>query len=191
MPSKPIVAAVVTVALLIGVAGCSPNVSARPGLLAGGSSPEVGVEDGYLATGETVYLADDVPAITNLDEALRIALAEAQTAAAAREVEFTFTAGWRSERYQELLFEQAVSDYGSEQEASKWVLTPDRSQHVLGRAVDVATADAMDWLNRFGAEFGLCQTYANESWHFEYIEGIDGSCPPQLPDSSASGTVAG
>lgn len=44
---------------------------------------------------------------------------------------------------------------------------------------------AMDWLNRFGAEFGLCQIYANEAWHFEYVPGVTDECPPQLLDSTA------
>ena len=43
----------------------------------------------------------------------------------------------------------------------------------------------MDWLNRFGAEFGLCQIYANEAWHFEYVPGVTDECPPQLLDSTA------
>jgi hypothetical protein len=60
------------------------------------------------------------------------------------------------------------------------------SAHVFGRAVDIATADAMDWLTRFGAAFGLCQIYANEAWHYEHVEGVTEQCPPQLLDSSAS-----
>jgi len=65
------------------------------------------------------------------------------------------------------------------------VKRPDESKHVLGEAVDIATADAMDWLNRFGGEFGLCQIYANEAWHFELAADDTGICPAQLTDGSA------
>ena len=146
------------------------------------------VEDGYVEVGETVTLDDDVPAIVNLDPTLRDALARASVDAAQRDVTLTFTDAWRSEGYQQFLFQQAIDTYGSEEEARRWVKPPEQSQHVLGRAVDVATADAMDWLTRFGGPYGLCQIYTNESWHFEYVEGVDGDttpCPPQLADRTA------
>jgi D-alanyl-D-alanine carboxypeptidase len=101
-------------------------------------------------------------------------------------VVFTFTDAWRSERYQQQLFDDAVLRYGSEAEALRWVKPVAESAHVTGQAVDVATADAMDWLTRFGATYGLCQIYANESWHYEYIEGVTDQCPEQLADSASS-----
>lgn len=146
---------------------------------------ELGPDDGYVPVGETVTLDDDVPAITNLGSEIRDALARAADEAASDDVTFTFTDAWRSEEYQAHLFDQAVLEYGSEEEARRWVKPADESQHVHGNAVDVATADAMDWLNRFGAPYGLCQIYANEAWHFEYVEGVTEACPAQLPDSSA------
>ncbi|MDH6182531.1 D-alanyl-D-alanine carboxypeptidase [Microbacteriaceae bacterium SG_E_30_P1] len=139
-------------------------------------------DDGYVAPGVWLTLNDDVPAITNLDPDLRRAL---DAAAAASDVEFSFTSGWRSGDYQQHLYDEAVANYGSEEEARKWVMLPDDSQHVHGKAVDVATADAMDWINRFGAPFGLCQIYANESWHFEFVPGVTEQCPPMLLDSTA------
>ncbi len=143
--------------------------------------------DGYVAPGVWLTLDDDVPAITNLEDDLRAALEAAALAARERGIEFSFTNGWRSAAYQQYLFDQAVEEYGSEEEASRWVKRADESRHVTGGAVDVATADAMDWLNRFGAEFGLCQIYANELWHFEHVPGVDAEsgCPAQLTDSSA------
>lgn len=57
--------------------------------------------------------------------------------------------------------------------------------HVSGEAVDVGGWDAMEWLARRGAEFGLCRVYANEPWHFELRpEATEGGCPPQYPDPS-------
>jgi hypothetical protein len=183
--SRKLVSTLAVGALLVSITACASTPIHTPGTPnAAGNNADLGPDDGYLETGEWVKLTDSVPAITNLDESLRTALAEAQAAAVEREIEFSFTAGWRSERYQAFLFDQAVAEYGSETEASRWVLPPDQSEHVHGKAVDVATADAMDWLTRFGAEFGLCQTYANESWHYEYIANANGVCPPQFQDSS-------
>jgi hypothetical protein len=168
--------------VLLALAGC-----AGPSIAAPATHEPLGVEDGYVGFGETIGLDDDLPAITNLDPALRAALDAAAAAAAERDVVFTFTDAWRSERYQQELFDDAVLKYGSKEEALRWVKPATESAHVSGRAVDIATADAMDWLTRFGAEFGLCQIYANEPWHYEHIEGVTQECPPQQLDSSGLG----
>lgn len=78
-------------------------------------------------------------------------------------------------------------EYGSEEEASRWVKRGNQSKHVRGEAVDVATADAMDWLNRFGSEFGLCANYANEIWHYEYVAAAasSGTCPELIAGAGA------
>ena len=195
MNRRTIITTLAAIALAATIAGCT---SAGPGPAAGqgaagtlGSVPpvttaaELGPDDGYIPVGETVSLTDDVPAVTKLDQQLRDALDRAAEDAADRDVTFTLTDGWRSERYQQYLFDQAVTKYGSEEEASKWVKRGDQSKHVRGEAVDIATADAMDWLTRFGAEYGLCQVYANESWHFELLGDGSGECPAQLADGSA------
>ena len=44
---------------------------------------------------------------------------------------------------------------------------PDTSAHVSGDAVDIGPSDAAAWLSGRGAEYGLCQIYANEPWHYE------------------------
>jgi zinc D-Ala-D-Ala carboxypeptidase len=180
-------------AVLLALAGCS---AAETAATADDTPPTtvpapildddgLGPDDGYTPIGEWLTLDDDVPAITNLDAAMRDALDRAAAEAAASGVEFSFTDAWRSEAYQQHLFDRAVLEYGSEEEARRWAKPADESQHVFGNAVDLATADAMDWLNRFGAAYGLCQIYANELWHFEYVEGVTDECPAQLPDSSA------
>lgn len=93
------------------------------------------------------------------------------------------TSGWRSRAHQRL-FAEAVSRYGGEQEALRYVSTPDTSAHVTGDAVDIGPTDADDWLSRHGADYGLCQVFANEIWHFELATTPGGSCPDMLPDSS-------
>ncbi|WP_345762376.1 M15 family metallopeptidase [Diaminobutyricibacter sp. McL0608] len=139
--------------------------------------------DGYIPNGDTLTLNSDKPAITRLDPALLSALRSADTAAEdERGISITITDGWRSKQYQDFLFGQAVQKYGSEQEAERWVRRGTDSAHVSGHAVDIATADAMDFLNRFGSRWGLCQAYANEIWHFELLTTARGTCPPMATD---------
>ncbi len=60
---------------------------------------------------------------------------------------------------------------------------PNTSGHVSGDAVDIGPFDARAWLSEHGAEYGLCQIYANEPWHYELRpEAIDHGCPPMYAD---------
>ena len=49
----------------------------------------------------------------------------------------------------------------------------------------IGPTDADDWVNRHGNKFGLCQTLANEIWHFELATTPGGTCPP--PQASSDG----
>jgi hypothetical protein len=50
---------------------------------------------------------------------------------------------------------------------------------VKGEAVDIGHSDATAWLSKHGVEYGLCQIYRNEPWHYELRpEAIDQGCPP-------------
>jgi len=121
--------------------------------------------------------------VANLDPALLGALRQAATDAADDGVEFFVDSGWRSPEYQEQLLREAVWKYGSEEEAARWVATADTSAHVSGDAVDIGHFDATAWLSEHGAEYGLCQTYRNEPWHYELRpEAIDHGCPPMYAD---------
>jgi zinc D-Ala-D-Ala carboxypeptidase len=139
-----------------------------------------GEADSAVPDGTTVF-DDDLPAVANLDPALLGALRQAATDAARDGVEFIVNSGWRSPEYQEQLLQDAVSEYGSEEEAARWVATADTSPHVLGDAVDIAPFEATTWLSENGAEYGLCQIYGNEPWHYELRPGDDG-CPPMYAD---------
>ena len=98
-------------------------------------------------------------------------------------VEFVVDSGWRSPAYQEQLLREAVSKYGSEAEAARWVATPNTSAHVSGDAVDIGPSGAAAWLSEHGAAYGLCQIYGNEPWHYELRpEAIDHGCPPMYAD---------
>jgi len=139
-------------------------------------------EAGRVRDGVTVF-DDETPAVANLDPALRGALRQAATDAAGDQVEFSVNSGWRSAEYQEQLLREAISEYGSEEEAARWVATPEKSAHVSGDAVDIGPSDATAWLSEHGAVYGLCQIYGNEPWHYELRpEAIDHGCPPMYAD---------
>ncbi|MFB6610915.1 M15 family metallopeptidase [Agromyces sp. NPDC056379] len=145
-----------------------------------------GVDDGYIEEGESVSpFADDLPAIANLEPELRGAMQDAARAAIADGYEFVVTNGWRSAAYQQVLLNAAIAEYGSEEEARRYVAAPEASKHVTGEAVDIGRTDANSWLSQHGADYGLCQTYANEMWHFELATTPGGECPAQLSDASA------
>lgn len=126
----------------------------------------LGEADGFDPDGATVF-DEEVPSIANLDPALLAALRRAATDAAASQIMLVVESGWRSADYQNQLFREAVSAYGSEEEAARWVATAETSPHVSGQAVDIGPADAAAWLSEHGATYGLCQIYANEPWHYE------------------------
>jgi zinc D-Ala-D-Ala carboxypeptidase len=142
----------------------------------------LGEADGVVPDGATVF-DDEIPGVANLDSDLLGALRQAATDAADDGVEFFVDSGWRSPEYQEQLLHEAVSKYGSEEEAARWVATADTSAHVSGDAVDIGPFDATAWLSEHGAEYGLCQIYSNEPWHYELRpEAIDRGCPPMYAD---------
>jgi zinc D-Ala-D-Ala carboxypeptidase len=118
-----------------------------------------------------------------LDPALVGALRQAAADAMHDGVELYVKSGWRSPEYQQQLLNEAISKYGSEAEAARWVATPDTSPHVSGDAVDVGPSTATAWLSEHGAEYGLCQIYGNEPWHYELRpEAVDQGCPPKYAD---------
>jgi zinc D-Ala-D-Ala carboxypeptidase len=142
----------------------------------------LGEADGAVPDGATVF-DDEIPGVANLDPDLLGALRQAAADAADDGVEFFVDSGWRSPEYQNQLLRQAVSEYGSEEEAARWVATAETSAHVSGDAVDIGPDDATAWLSERGAEYGLCQIYSNEPWHYELsAEAIDHGCPPMYAD---------
>jgi hypothetical protein len=142
----------------------------------------LGEAGGAVPNGTTVF-DDEIPGVANLDPELLGALRRAATDAAADGVEFFVDSGWRSPEYQEQLLREAVSKYGSEEEAARWVATPSTSAHVSGDAVDIGHGDAAAWLSGHGAAYGLCQIYGNEPWHYELRpDAGDHGCPPMYAD---------
>ena len=101
--------------------------------------------DGVLPDGATVF-DDGYPGISNLDADLLQALRDAATDAADDGIELDVNSGWRSRAYQGRLLREAVSKYGSDEEAARWVATAGhvptrvgrRGRHRVARSNDVA-----------------------------------------------------
>jgi D-alanyl-D-alanine carboxypeptidase len=155
-------------------AGGTPRAALDPGTL--------GVAGG-LAPGGTTAFDVDVPAVAGLDPMLLDALQHAATDALADGVPVAVNSGWRSAAYQAQLLDEAVAQYGTPEEAARWVATPATSAHVQGDAVDIGSWDATAWFSEHGASYDLCQIYMNETWHYELRAGASsGGCPPMYRD---------
>ncbi len=111
----------------------------------------------------------------------------AQAAAKAEGVTMTIDSGYRTLETQNYLFQRAIKEHKTPEEAIKWVLPGDLSRHPWGLALDVNLhheKSGASWLEANGATFGLCRVYENEWWHFEPLIAPGGVCPPLLPDAS-------
>jgi zinc D-Ala-D-Ala carboxypeptidase len=176
---------IAAVAALLGYQSLAPSSSTAASprdVLRSEHRGALGEADGAVPDGTTVF-DDEIPAVANLDPALLGVLRRAATDAADDGVEFFVDSGWRSAAYQEQLLHEAASEYGSEEEAARWVAAPNTSAHVSGDAVDIGSFDATAWLSEYGAKYELCQIYSNEPWHYELRpEAIAHGCPPMYAD---------
>jgi D-alanyl-D-alanine carboxypeptidase len=163
-------------------AGVAPRNDAGNSAIGGAATDTVG---GFIADGKRISPFDvDNPAISQLDPLLRKAIQDAARQSRAEGVVVEITSGWRSKGFQQRLFADAVRTYGNAAAAAQYVASPDLSKHVLGEAVDVGPVAADNWLMRNGGQFGLCQIYANEVWHFELVADGQGNCPPLKPNAA-------
>ena len=144
--------------------------------------------DGVIPDGVAVSVFDEeIPAVGRLDPDLLDALRRTATDAEADGVGLRVNSGWRSPEYQQQLLRDAVVEYGSQEEAVRWVATAETSPHVSGDAVDIGDIGPFDaaeaWLSEHGAAHGLCQIYSNEPWHYELRpDAVDDGCPPMYAD---------
>lgn len=162
-------------AKLPGVASAMPGAAAAP---ADGETGEIKITDPISP------FDNEHPAVSRLDPTVREAIQAAAADAQADGIEILLTSGWRSADYQAGLLQDAIADYGSESAAREFVSTPEGSKHVTGEAVDIARVDPALWLEQYGAEYGLCRAFVNESWHFELLTEPGGECPVMLTDAS-------
>ena len=185
----PVILAILAVAIAAFVVQ-RPLVASAPS----SSSAEVGQPtssqaaldeaDGVIPDGVAVSVFDEeIPAVGKLDPDLLDALRRAATDAEADGVGLRVNSGWRSPEYQQQLLQDAVVEYGSQEEAARWVATAETSAHVSGEAVDIGPLDAAAWLSEHGAAYGLCQIYGSEPWHYELRpDAVDDGCPPMYAD---------
>lgn len=182
-------AALTVLGVVIGLCGLTRAIGGPPNNATTSehlSLADLGTDDGYIADGDSISPHDtEHPALARLDPALLAAVQSAATDAEADGIEMVVSSGWRSARYQQALFDEAVVNYLSETEARKWVKSADTSRHVTGLAVDIGFTDADSWLSQYGADYGLCQTYSNEMWHFELAVGPGETCPAPHGDASS------
>ncbi|WP_405718320.1 M15 family metallopeptidase [Streptomyces sp. NBC_00046] len=161
----------------------SATADQEPG---GGGATAEGAREGDTPDGRELTPFDTrYPAVGRLDERLLKAVQEAARDARDDGIEFKVTSGWRSREHQQRLLDEGIEKYGSAEKARQFVNTPQKSAHVSGKAVDIGPTDADDWLIRNGSDYGLCQVYNNEMWHFELLTGPGGTC--LAPLSNAAG----
>lgn len=166
---------------------------AHPSTTGSGSVVAPSEADGVIRDGDqpTPFDTDRV-AVGNLDPALLEALQRAASDAAASGVSIVVNSGWRSTALQQHLLDEAVATYGSIEEAARWVATPETSLHVSGDAVDLGPLPAIDWLTQHGADYGLCQTYGNETWHFELRpDAVADGCPEKYDNPAEDPRLQG
>jgi zinc D-Ala-D-Ala carboxypeptidase len=185
----PVILAILAVAIAAFVVQRPPVASAPSS-----SSAEVGQPtssqaaldeaDGVIPDGVAVSVFDEeIPAVGKLDPDLLDALRRTATDAEADGVGLRVNSGWRSPEYQQQLLQDAVVEYGSLEEAARWVATAETSAHVSGEAVDIGPFEAVAWLSEHGAGYGLCQIYGSEPWHYELRpDAVDDGCPPMYAD---------
>ncbi|GAB2567053.1 M15 family metallopeptidase [Kribbella endophytica] len=112
---------------------------------------------------------------------LRSRLLKAMAAAKADGVSLRINSGRRSATKQRRLLDEAIVKYGSYKAAVRWVLPPEFSEHVKGRAVDITPAAGAKWLELNGYRYGICRRYDNEPWHFEALTTPGRKCPAREP----------
>jgi zinc D-Ala-D-Ala carboxypeptidase len=176
--TRPTLLAAVAGTALLGVLGFPPLAGWTSSPASSASSA-----DGVVVRDGVTVDDDEYPALTKLDPALLAALRRAAADSASDGVVLYVNSGWRSAADQEKLLDDAVAEYGSREEAARWVATPTTSAHVSGDAVDIGHAEATAWLSEDGAAYGLCQIYANEPWHYELRpDAVASGCPAPYAD---------
>jgi hypothetical protein len=172
-------------ALLIGPAAQHPGtepIDAETLIIGDAASDTVG----GMLPGDTMLSPFEVstPILELLDPALLDAVQRAARRAATDGIEMRITSGWRSRGFQQRLLDDGVRTYGGLDAARQFVATPEVSRHVVGEAVDIGPTTAALWMIANGRQFGLCQIFANENWHFELATDERGDCPPLRPNAA-------
>ncbi len=142
-------------------------------------NPEVAGDDSGAPCASDPNYVDEDP--TGLDANVVTAWRAVETAANAQGLLVCLNDGKRSAAQQQATYDDYVAQYGQAM-ADQYVLTPEKSAHVTGYAIDVQPAAAFNWLEKTNGTFGFCRTYDNEAWHFEFDRNYAGAgCPARAP----------
>ena len=163
----------------VGSTSSGPSNKAK-GSAANGFQPVV--TDRIPTPTTSLALSAAVPGTTNMQAPAAAAFTRAFADARADGLTPEIRSAWRSEQWPQCVFARAGASYGARAEAATWVRAPLKSAHVKGYAVDVHPRAAATWLQAHGAAYGICRTYDNEWWHFEYL--ATSTCPPRQPTAA-------
>ncbi|WP_433715571.1 M15 family metallopeptidase [Nocardia sp. CA-084685] len=141
------------------------------------------------ATAAPVVQVAQASGTEGLEPMLAAAYTQAENQAHAEGVALYINSGYRTPAEQQALWDEGVRTYGSPDQARRWVLPPNESTHVQGRAIDVGPRAGAQWLEANGNRWGLCRIYQNEWWHFELATGPGGACPALRADASEGGAA--
>ena len=159
-----------------------PSTRSRPRTLSAVGARR-GEADSAVPDGTTVF-DDEIPGVANLDSDLLGALRQAATDAADDGVEFVVDSGWRSPEYQEQLLRRGGrrSTAQKRKPPAGWP-PPTRLRTCRGTRSTSGPPMPRRGCPQHGAEYGLCQIYGNEPWHYELRpEAGDHGCPPMYAD---------
>lgn len=165
----------------------SRRTAVAAGILAATAAGTVlGVPEAAAAPGFPVPPLTEVAAAgtEGLEPLLALAYTMAEQEAHAAGVPMRINSGYRTPGEQQALWEDGLRTYGTPEETRRWVLPPEESTHVTGRAVDIAPREGAAWLEANGNRWGLCRTFDNEWWHFELATIPGTACPARVPDAT-------
>jgi D-alanyl-D-alanine carboxypeptidase len=144
-------------------------------------------ENELVVVGEYRHSGRKVKMRADATAALQSLMTQARTAGVA----IIPISGFRSVAYQETLFQKAVTKYGSENAAVRWVARPGNSEHHTGLAIDLGDEEnpasdveppfeqtrAFDWLQQNAAQFSFELSFPRnnsrgvnyEPWHWRFV----------------------
>lgn len=162
-------------------AASAASVAAAAAIAAGAApaDPDTPGEegDGVMCAGYERF-ADEEPVGMRADAAA--AWLAARAAGEAQGLTMCLADGKRSRTQQQQTYDDYVRRYGQAM-ADQYVLSPEKSAHVLGMAIDVQPYQAYTWLEGTNGALNFCRVYDNEAWHFEFDPSFSTTgCPARL-----------
>jgi protein involved in polysaccharide export with SLBB domain len=144
-------------------------------------STRYGHHNYVVAPDEQLRSVRDYPEIRLMPAAAK-ALEEMIRDARAAGIKLVPASGFRAHARQQTIFDQAVDNYGSEEQAARWAAPPGYSEHHTGFALDFGDMSiggretrAYQWLTTNAGSFGFELSFPGggavsfEPWHWRYV----------------------